>query len=354
MTAGTDFKKYVLVFFLTVSGFLALLLSASFYFQPLEGELTRLGSYAERDFGWNLPQKKIRGDANLVPAYDGKSDVLILGDSFSTNGVWQPFFGQMTGFTYETVNRRLTALHEVMESEEFRKKPPKVMVVECAERELFFILDDMNLRCSSHHQRRLSVLLRTHNNDAHPEYIVEMRKRFDISKLNLRYTSLVLFHSFIRELFGADFGVVKRFNLANRNLFSNRKNDQILVYEGDLYKLLWRNEDLEKAVCAIRGLQDKIESSGKTLFVFMFAPDKATAYADYIKDPMFRSALNTQRHLLKRGVHSPGIERLLKREIDRGVKDIYNPNGTHWSAYGYQIAAEGVADFIKNHSHGEP
>ena len=72
--------SYVIVFMAALLSCLFLLTAAAFYIQPLEGELTRLGSYAERDFGWNLPQKKIRGDAHEVQNYKEQSDVLIVGD----------------------------------------------------------------------------------------------------------------------------------------------------------------------------------------------------------------------------------------------------------------------------------
>jgi hypothetical protein len=177
-----------------------------------------------------------------------------------------------------------------------------------------------------------------------------VRKTFDIWNINLRYAASVIVKTFIRNLFGRELRPTKRFYLTNNTLFSNKQNNEILIYEADMDKLTWNHEDITKATCSIRGLQNRIQANGKTLFIFMLAPDKSSAYADYIANPMFRNRENTQDWFAKYSINAPRIDLLLKEAIDSGMKDVYLPSGTHWSARGYEIAAECLVDFIKLHS----
>jgi hypothetical protein len=349
-TAKTQFKRYVYVFGIILSGSLLIMLSAAIYIQPLEGELTRLGSYAERDFGWNLPQKKIMGDANLAQAYQKYSDVLIIGDSFSTNGVWQPFFSRETGLSYLTMDIRKTSFHDLLKSQTFIDYPPKILIVQSVERELLYFFRDLDLPCGepSNADGKIAVHLRDSSNKA--EYYEEVRKTLDICNINLRYAASVMIKTLIRNLFERELRPVKRFHLIKDTLFSNKQNNEILLYDADIDKLTWDREDIAKAICSIQGLQNRIKANGKTLFIFMLAPDKSSAYADYIANPVFRNRENTQDWFAKYGINAPRIDLLLKKAIDSGMKDIYLPSGTHWSARGYEIAAECLVDFIKLHS----
>lgn len=324
------------------------------YIQPIEGELTRLGSYAERDFGWNIPQKKIWGDAHMAAEYEGKRDVLIIGDSFSTNGVWQPFFGQETGLSYTTLNMRKTSIQDLLESEQFNQSPPKVMIVESCERELVSFFKDMHFECKGKSEYVDRIPVQKYAGNPHVVYYEETRKTLDLRNINLRYAALVMSRSLIRGVFKIDSGPTRRFTLTNNTLFSNRRSGEILVYEGDLEKLSWSKEDLSKATCAIRGLQKKVQSNGKTLFIFMLVPDKSTAYADYISSPLFRKIEHTCQLLADNGINTLRLDLLLGAAIDRGEKDIYSPSGTHWSARGYALAAEGISEFIKKRSVSSP
>lgn len=344
----SEYKIYLMVFGATLSLFLTVLLVAAFYVQPLEGELTRLGSYAERDFGWNLPQKKIRGNARLIKRYDDYSDVLIIGDSFSTNGVWQPFFQQYTGFSYVTLNIRETSLPDLLESNPFRKYPPKIIIMQCVERELLYFFKNMNLICNGKTGNNFRKPVKGIVEQPAGEYYEEKRKTFDLLNINLKYAASVIVNTITRSISSRDSHGTKKLLLTNETLFSNKKSGEILIYEGDMEKLRWKQEDVNKALCSVKGLQERIQSNGKTLFIFMLAPDKSTAYAEYMVSPEFRSIFQINQLLVDFGVNAPRIDRVVKDAIRRGEKDIYSPSGTHWSARGYALAAEEVASFIRD------
>ena len=72
----------------------------------------------------------------------------------------------------------------------------------------------------------------------------------------------------------------------------------------------------------------------------MAAPDKLTAYADFVSDRKLRN-LSALAELSKQNPDSmPRVDLALKSAIAQGVQDVYLPNDTHWGSIGNQIAAE--------------
>ncbi len=59
-----------------------------FYFEKLSGDLTRAGSFTERDFGWQIQRPAISSE-DLKDYSLAEADVLVIGDSFSMSHVWQ-------------------------------------------------------------------------------------------------------------------------------------------------------------------------------------------------------------------------------------------------------------------------
>src|SRR5438067_5273960 len=60
------------------------------FLQPLSGDLTRLGLLPERAFGWNAEQPTVTGRSATVEKLED-ADILVIGDSFSVDGIWQAF-----------------------------------------------------------------------------------------------------------------------------------------------------------------------------------------------------------------------------------------------------------------------
>ncbi|MGZ3159791.1 MAG: hypothetical protein ACXU7H_11950, partial [Burkholderiaceae bacterium] len=62
---------------------MAITIGLSLFFEPflpLVGDLTRVGNYAEKDFGWHTPKPILQIEENGPQIAD--PDVLVLGDSF--------------------------------------------------------------------------------------------------------------------------------------------------------------------------------------------------------------------------------------------------------------------------------
>jgi len=345
-TGGID-RSYVMVFATTLGLALGALVAAALYIQPLDGELTRLGSYSERDFGGNMSQRRLTGGANQVDAFSGGGDVLVVGDSFSTNGAWQPYLGRETGLSWKTLDIRKTSLDGLIASQKYRDDPPRIVIVQCVERELVNFFGGLEFGCGDVSPREfegsLPPLVR--RDGAQP--VEERRPLFAPARLNLRYAASVAVKTLAGHLLGENSGSVRRFDLTTNALFSNRRCSEILVYEGDLDAPAWSKAQIDRAVCAVRGLQDSVERSGVTLFLFLLAPDKASAYAQHFVDPVMRRRPDTTQYLVNVGVRAIRVDLDLGRAIAAGERDIYSPNGSHWSQRGYEIAAAAIAGHLR-------
>jgi hypothetical protein len=142
-------QKYLaLVLCLVLSG-LSALVGLSFYVQPLEGDLTRMGGYAERDFGYNMPRQTLAGGTVLPNTYDRYYDVVVIGDSFSKSGLWQSYLRQKTGYSFTTLHWDNTSLEAVLANPIFKQSPPKLVIAEIGVRDLPFRFVAQESGCAS-------------------------------------------------------------------------------------------------------------------------------------------------------------------------------------------------------------
>ena len=122
----------------------------------------------------------------------------------------------------------------------------------------------------------------------------------------------------------------------------------MLVYKDDFRKAAsWREMGLPEMSCRIERIRQRTEANGQTRFVLLVAPDKLTAYADFLhnKDLSDISALSElSGHLSK---VMPRIDLALNSAIHNGEQDVYLPDDTHWGSSGYQIAAETLLTFLE-------
>ena len=133
----------------------------AFFLQPLTGDLMRLGGYAEHNFGWNGGQTRF--DPPLVGAGSLNSpyDIVVVGDSFSlpvelTPGSvpdernhWTDYLAAESGLSIGAFNRDRISLETFLASESFLDTPPKLLVVEYAERTLQWAPIGQNASCVS-------------------------------------------------------------------------------------------------------------------------------------------------------------------------------------------------------------
>ncbi len=168
----------------------------------------------------------------------------------------------------------------------------------------------------------------------------------DFSEINLKFALVYIENSLLRIVLNNDFTKVKKYALTRNDLFSNKKSGEILVLNSWLDAKKWSKNEINNAICSALDVQNKIQSNGKTVFILVLIPDKSTAYNKYIINPEFASMEDITEKLLNKKINTPRLDSLLQEAIDRGEKDIYLPNDTHFGTKGYQITAASLDNFL--------
>jgi len=326
--------------------------------QPLFGDLTRIGSYAEKEFGWNKPQLEFQQPLSGIGRYEGYYDVVVLGDSFSTGRPslhWQNYLVAAKGWSVVTLNINKIKLEQILENPIFRKKPPKILIFESVERELprrleneYFCDEITLLKQASKIARPLSVTESVQMREL-KDLTTHVKRETAWRDIKLGYVRDYLWNNLLRTLLGDANTRVAKVELAKKAPFSSFNKHAMLAYKDDFRKKAWWDEmGAQEISCRIDKMRQQVEENGQTQFVFMVAPDKLTAYADFIQDNEARniSALPELSGYLSEVM--PRIDLALISAIHEGEQDVYLPDDTHWGSSGYQIAAETLITFLEN------
>ena len=344
----------LLLVLIPVAGLFAL----GFYLQPLFGDLTRIGSYAEKDYGWNKPQLEFNQPLSEIGRYERYYDVVVLGDSFSTgrpNLHWQNYLVAAKGWSVVTLNINKIDLEQVLNNPVFRKTPPKILILGTVERELPRRIRHEPPCGSTTFPKQVDVTtvpspLSATIQEIELQGLVKQVERETVwHDIKLGYVKDYLRNSLQRTLFGNAHTDAAKVELVRNAPFSSINKQSMLVYKDDFRKVpWWREMGLPEMSCRIEKMHKQVESNGQTRFVLMVAPDKLTAYADFLRDKDLRdiSALAVLSRQLPEVM--PRIDLALISAIYEGEQDVYLPDDTHWGSSGYQIAAETLLSFLRN------
>src|ERR1700676_2274640 len=112
--------------------------------KPLMGDLTRIGGYAENDFGWNEPEEKFSPPLARSGTPNTHYDIVVIGDSYSLRttpdrqtppgGFWTDFLAAETGMSVGGFDLDKYVFDTLIESETAQLNPPRVIILEMAER----------------------------------------------------------------------------------------------------------------------------------------------------------------------------------------------------------------------------
>jgi hypothetical protein len=363
-----DFARYNRFFLLLSFGLgfplAGCLFLAGIYFEPLDGELTRLGWYSERDFGWNRPQRGFDHPLFAKGQYDSPSEVLVIGDSFS-NGwssshiedlfLWENYFVSKTGLSVTSLNYNHFAMENrniekgisaIISGNVFKTSPPKVLILEVIERDMVVELATKSEDCQAGPDiREWSVHLAQTKVGETREVV---RAKATPDAINVGYARKYFLNRFARAAFGLEASEVVKLKLVRSDLFSNRKSEDILIYHHDIVnKSSVEQQQVEQVRCALARLRNKVQANGKTRFVFMAAPDKLTAYSDYLADSRWAGLSKLDEYSENSAIPFLRVDRILKAAISEGAKDVYLSNDTHWSDVGNRLAGKAMADFVR-------
>jgi hypothetical protein len=328
------------------------LLSLSLVQEPLKSDLTRLGGFSEAEYGWNQAQERFRPPI-VALQYDHPYDIVVLGDSFSVNpggqsdqGVyWTNYLAQQTGFSVSALSVFDVTPKELLSQPIFIRNPPRVVILELVERYLIRdLVREADKRIGTFDA---SCEAQSASLPALPAWRPLPVRPIDwtrdkVPALDLDQSANYLWKAAARTL-GIDSTGVLRLALTRSDLLSSRDSGQLLVHEDDLRKVRFTTDDtLATAHCKLVAVQNAIQRNGRTRFLFVPVPDKATAYSEYLGDPQMRNLSRLAELASKGGVNQVDLLRPLQQEIGSRVKDVYMPNDTHWSSTGHKIAAETV------------
>lgn len=319
------------------------------FLEPLYGDLTRIGSYSEREFGWTKPQLKFSKKLYSDGRYTDYHDIVVLGDSFSRSWPqqqWQNYLVAETDLSLITLDIDKNKWEDVVESNIFRKNPPKFLIFQSVER--YFAMRLKKEHCDEQTLPERSEFTAPPIVHIHPEgktRYVERGKEWNDVKL--RFVLNYLKNGAWRLLRGIEKTNVRKIDLTEAAPFSSFNNREMLVFKDDLEKVSsWQDMSLAEMGCRIEGIRKQIEANGHTKFVLMIAPDKLTAYADFLANKNLRDISYVTKLTEQNQEVMPRIDIALTAAIRTGVLDVYLPDDTHWGSSGHQIIAETLLGFL--------
>jgi hypothetical protein len=321
--------------------------------EPLSGDLTRLGGYSENEFGWNGVEEKFAPPLAEAGRLDGGYGVVVIGDSFSlrttpdrqteAGSFWTDFLANDTGLRVGVFDVAVTPMERYLASPSYRDHPPRLVILELAERTLRNHLAGP-ADCASARQP-MPVRL-----DAMPDPLLPGGSRRQVMRWSIGaaadQAADYLRKNIFREFFSIDTTMAMRLPLSRSDLFTSRRPQDLLVFTEDLDKAGWSDGDWRAMRCRLSFYQREVATNGVTAFLFVLVPDKSTAYARYLPPAPWQ--INAAEHLADlAGLDMPRLDVALRSAIAGGVRDVYLPDDSHWSATGSRIAAETVLQYLR-------
>lgn len=309
-------------------------------FEPLSGDLTRIGWRTENDFGWTAPKEHFEPLAAALGTLDDHYDMVAIGDSFTGESPWHPgttwphYLAHDTGLKVAIFDSDDDMVGRLLASPHFQSDPPAVVIYEIVERNL--VPDHRSAPdedCPAPGDP--AVTLTPGPPGAPPVPVVRATAR-PWTEWPASYAAAYLTQNLRRRIMGHETTNSVELDLTRGGLFSSRADRELLVYGEDFNKLGWTEAGWRGAACNLLRLQARVEAHGRTLFLAMVAPDKLSTYGPFLAAEKFRGISHLD--LL---AEYPALNLV---RFDRGFDpathvDLYLPNDTHWSTVGHRLAA---------------
>ncbi|QDL55233.1 alginate O-acetyltransferase AlgX-related protein [Rhodoferax aquaticus] len=334
MKTNLSSLSYLKWFSLPVLAFVVIAIPLNLYFEPISGELTRIGHWSERDFGWQQPQPTVAVHANGTSITN--PDVVVLGDSFTHPNIWQSYLAEsrnlnVLSFQYQDVACVDNWLHWVAE----RRYPNlHTVVIETVERGFVPLFRNFN-NCP----RRTPKSFQLAENNVTPS---RPQKGLTLDAGYLIPTATNTLRAAWSDGSMVS-GEVINVPLSTDKLFSNRKANRLLYFADDELKRSWSDKDQAAAVANLNRFQDNLAKKGLRLVVIV-VPDKSSVYRPYLSNEASKVGYPDVFEQLKTaGVTNVNLLSYFQHAAGETV-DLYLPNDTHLSTQGYRLMASKVAD----------
>lgn len=349
-----DHRRYVLWLFAVVCWPALAMFMLGIYLEPVSGDLTRVGFYSERAFGWRQPQPVFAKPLYDVGKYERYHDMVVLGDSFALarpRQQWQNHLAAATGWSIAVMEYDKFDWRRLLASPVFLAAPPKLVVFESVERSFPQRIRSRQICAPKAHEQAAPKppLLRAELLRAPAPPADSNVRKADWGKIKLGFVINYLWKGARRAVTGVDRSGARKIALTRAAPFSSREQNEMLVYKDDILKRdAWREMSLEEMDCRIRQIKEAVEANGVTRFVLLVAADKLTSYADFVADEDLRG-LSLLGQLSERLPDvMPRADRALKAAIRAGETDVYLPDDTHWGDAGHRAVADTLLGFLQH------
>ncbi len=318
----------------------------AWWLEPLYGDLTRIGGYAERDYGWNAPMEEFHPLlATWGETYDHPVDVLVIGDSFANlrpPQQWQNWLAARTGWRIHTLDKHKVVLGDLIASRTYRLAPPRLVIWNNIERDLKDEYGKGSQQCASN-----SVTARLSPMKLHPLGIsaLNVMRPTDLWAVNPGFARNWLWKTLLRKanIRGSEALLLQ---LKRTDLFSSRTSGDLLVYRNELQKGNWTDVELDRIRCSYSEFAALFEENGTTRFVTAIAPDKSSAYRPWLRNPSDVPPSRLPALLDDFPVPDARLDGAIADAITRGISDVYMPNDTHWGSAGQKVAADAILKLL--------
>ncbi|WP_378212808.1 hypothetical protein U5922_014465 [Aquicoccus sp. G2-2] len=339
----------VLALFMALAG--AVVAATGWYLGPPVGDLTRISGLSERDYGW-------RGEAlgyvenqftplgqQTLMQHGAGGGIVVFGDSFSApqpgNVTWLNILHEQSGYPITLVDiATMTEILDYLQSDAYRQNPPVAVIIEMAERTVF---------------RRTLPLFETEGCEPVQTPATIAMSPVPVERRTWRqrqsfssFDELMSWGALALRLRAIARTKAVNLELSRDDLFSSRRANRLLIYRSDISRHTaqaiapWSGAEAEKnAICALRTV---IHAADGLSEVFVIVPpDKRSVYREWTQDALPEKAVDFLR-TLPGSLSGRYIDLLtpLDAAVQSGVRDVYLPNDTHWSAVGHEIVAERV------------
>lgn len=310
-------------------------------FEPLTGDLTRIGWYAENEFGWTQPDHRFKSPPAENGKLDGGYDIVAIGDSFTVDepdrrgANWPQFLARDTGLRIGVFDSGIDSLGKLLASPVYRDHPPGALVYEIVERSFIPAHRGGGTADCAASTPTPRTGLAIAPLAVEPEAVIR-KTRWNWDDWPASYAINFLLQNGIRRVRGHETTTAVRLEMAAHGLFSSDHDQGLLVYAEDFNKLGWHDGDWAAAICDLLRIQDRVQANGRTAFLAMVVPDKLTVYAPFLLTRRFDGLSH-----LDRLADAPALNLVrLDLALDpRRHVDLYLPDDTHWSSSGHEIAA---------------
>jgi len=331
-------RRYTLLLLLVAALVLVATYALSYYFEPIESDLTRIGAYSERNYGWNQIQPAVHIEPNGKELTE--PDLVVLGDSFSIGNVWQSVLSQRTHLKTQSHLHAENNCTSAWVKQVVDQTSVKVVVIETVER-VFLDRFTKSLDCES-----VSAI----PFDVHPTESGTTRALGPVD-FHIKHSLKTLLNE-LRVEFKPSQAIED--NVINVPIdprcaaFSNRRSDRMLYLSDDDEKLNWSSQSVLAAVENVQKLKALVVAKGKQ-FIFIVVPDKSSVYRHCMRDQRAAqrmTAVDVAKLLRTASVLAPDLTGAF-RAIASSQVDLYAPNNTHFSTLGYINLAGLIEDALR-------